>query len=95
VEDVDLFRLQAGNREHVEHAIRDVPAQLFQQRVCAGVVQFGYDGGNRLANSGKLAKPVLGDNAVERFDERREGVRSAQVGFGAEVIVAGECGAAP
>jgi hypothetical protein len=35
-------------------------------------------------------KPVLGDNAVERLDERRQGVRCAQVGFGAEVIVAGE-----
>ena len=91
VEDVDLLRLQVGDREHVEHALWDVPAQLFQQRVGADVVQFGHDVGNRLANSGKLAKPVLGDNAVERLDERREGVRSAQVGFGAEIIVAGEC----
>ena len=95
VEDVDLLRLQPGNREHVEHAFRDVPAQLFQQRVGAGAVQFGHDVGNRLANSGELAKPVLGDNAVERLDERRERIRGAQVGFGAEIIVAGErCAAA-
>src|SRR5437868_1355759 len=33
VEDVDLLRLQPGDREHVEHAFRDVPAQFFQQRV--------------------------------------------------------------
>jgi hypothetical protein len=56
--------------------------QFFQQRVGAGLVQFGHDVGNRLANSGELAKPVLGGNPVERLDERREGVRSAQVGFG-------------
>jgi hypothetical protein len=30
------------------------------------------------ANSGELAKPVLGDNAVERLDQSREHVRSTQ-----------------
>jgi hypothetical protein len=90
VEDVDLLRLQPGDREHVEHAFRYVPAQFFQQRMGAGVVQLGHDVGNRLANSGELAKPVLRDDAVEGFDERRERVRGAQVGFGTEVIVAGE-----
>jgi hypothetical protein len=70
VEDVDLLRLQPGDREHVEHAFRDVLAQFFQQRMGAGVVQLSHDVGNRLANSGELAKPVLGDNSVERLDER-------------------------
>jgi hypothetical protein len=64
-----------------EDAFRDVPAQLFQQRVCAGVVQLGHDVGDRLANPGELAKSVLGDNAVERLDQRRERVRGAQVGL--------------
>ena len=90
MEDVDLFRLEPGNREHVEHALRHVPAQLLQQGVGAGVVQLGDDVGDRLADPGKLAQPVLGDDAVERLDKRRERVRGALVGFRAEVIVAGE-----
>jgi hypothetical protein len=57
--------------------------------------KFGHDVGNRLANSGELAKPVLGDNAVERLDKGRECIRSAKVDFGAEIIVAREsCAAA-
>jgi hypothetical protein len=35
--------------------------------VDAGVVQLGHDVADRLADPGKLAQPVLGDNAVERL----------------------------
>src|SRR4051794_35000500 len=58
--------------------------------VAAGVVQFGHYISDRLTDPGKLTKPVLGDNAVERFDKRRKRVCGALVGFGAEIIVAGE-----
>jgi hypothetical protein len=44
-----------------------------------GALQLGDDIGDRLADPGKLAKPVLGDDAVERLDERRERVRGALV----------------
>ena len=39
---------------------------------------------------GGSAQPFLGDDPVERLDQRRECVRSALVGFGAKVIVTGE-----
>jgi hypothetical protein len=36
---------------------------------------------------------VLGDHAVKRLDQRGEPVGGTLIGFGAEVIVAGERGA--
>ena len=53
-------------------------------------MQLGDDVGDRLADPGKLAQPVLGDYAVERLDKRQERVRGALIGFRAEVIVADE-----
>ena len=55
VQNIDLFRLEPRNGEHVEHALRHLPAQLLQQGVGAGVVQLGDDVGDRLADPGKLA----------------------------------------
>jgi hypothetical protein len=43
VEDVDFLRLETGDRQHVEHALGYVLAQLFQQRMRAGAVQLGDD----------------------------------------------------
>jgi len=53
-------------------------------------VQLRHDIGDRLAYSGKPAQLVLGGDAVEWLDQRRKRVRGAQVGFGAEAIVAGD-----
>ena len=72
------------------NAVRDHRGAASPVGVAAGVVQFGHYISDRLTDPRKLTKPVLGDNAVERFDKRRKRVRGALVGFGAEVIVAGE-----
>ena len=93
MEDVDLVRLEPGNREHVEHAVGDVPAQLVQQRMGAGACNLVTMSAIVSPIPGSSAQPVLGDDAVERLDQRRERVRRALVGFRAEVIVAGERGA--
>jgi len=85
-----LLSLQPRDREHFKHAVRDIPAQLFQQGVGAAFVQLGHDVADSIADPGQLAQPVLGDNAIERLDQRRERVRGAQISFGAEVIGAGE-----
>lgn len=89
-ENVDFLRFETGDRQHVEDTLRDILAQLFQQRMRAGAVQLGDDVGDRHADSGQPAQAVFGDDAVERLDQRREPVRGALIGFGAEVIVAGE-----
>jgi hypothetical protein len=72
---------------------KSVLAQLLQQRMGPGAVQLGDDIGDRLADRGQLAQAAFGNDAVERLDQRREPVRGALIGFGAEVIVAGQRGA--
>ena len=53
----------------------------------AGYVMSSVRNGSDVAMR-KPAQPVLGDDALERLDQCRERVRGAQIGFGAEIIVA-------
>jgi hypothetical protein len=55
----DFQALEAGDREHVEHALGDVLAQLVQQRMRAGALQIGDDFGDRLADAGQLAQAII------------------------------------
>src|SRR5207249_8767713 len=87
---VDLFGFEAGDRKHVEEALRHVAAQLFQQWVRTAPVQPGDDVGDRRADARYIAQSVMTDDAVERLGQRGEAVRRAEIGFRAEIIVACE-----
>ena len=88
--DVDLFGFEAGDRKHVEEALRHVATQLFQQWVRTAPVQPGEDVGDRRADARYIAQSVMTDDAVERLGQRGEAVRRAKIGFRAEIIVACE-----
>jgi hypothetical protein len=82
VENVDLLGFETGDRQHIEDTRGDILAQFFQQRMGAGAVELGGDVGDRLADPGKFAQAVFGNDAVERLDQRREPIGGALIGFG-------------
>jgi hypothetical protein len=56
--------------------------------VLAGLVEFGDDGGNGVADAGDLRQPPFLDQAVQRLRTQREVFGGAGIGAGAVVIAA-------
>jgi len=60
----DLVRPQAGNGEQFKHPFGHLFAQLVEARMRAALVNFGYDVGDRIADTRNLGKRACRDEAL-------------------------------
>jgi len=65
VEPQHLLWPQAGNGQHLQHAVGEFLAEFLETGVGAGPVQFGDDISDGLADAGDFGEPLLLDEAVE------------------------------
>ena len=80
VELADAVGLEAGDAQHGEHAFRGFLAHRLQLRVLSGLVEFGDDGGDGVADAGDFRQPAFFDQAVERLGAQGQVFGGAGIG---------------
>ncbi len=95
VEPQDLLGAEAGNPEHRQDARRRLPAQLFQGRMRAGLVQRRDALGEPGTDAGNVAQPAPRDHLIEGHRQGAQGIGRPVVGACAIRVLAGELDALP
>ena len=88
-----LLGAEAGNGEHLEHALGYLLPELFEARMRARLVKLGDNVGDRLADAGDFLEPVFGDQHMQRDGKGCQAVGGPGIGFCPVGVAAAQGGA--